>query len=86
MQFFFDGQRGDQFLFFGPKGGPEFFEGQRGGTKFFSCRQRGGPESFYVCKGGGQKKLAIGHHKQSAHLTVKYGSSLRACYINSDIS
>ncbi len=46
-------------------GGPEFFHEAKGGTKFFLRVQR-----------GDQKRLATGHHRQTAPLPVKNDSSL----------
>ena len=49
-------------------GGPEFFgvlkegtsfkEGSKRGGGIFPHNQRGGPEFFYVCNGGGAEKIA----------------------------
>ncbi len=58
---------GDQKFFIKPKGGPQFFPRM----------QRGGPNFVYVCKEGGQKKMATGHHKKSVpSIPVKNDSSL----------
>ncbi len=46
-------------------GGPEFYHKGKGGTRIFLCIQR-----------GDQKKLATGHHKQTAPPPVKNDSSL----------
>ncbi len=49
------------------KGGP-VFSGLKGGPKF--PIGKGGPKIFPVCKGGDQKKLATGHHRQTPPLSV----------------
>ena len=54
-----------------------FLRRQRGQN--FLCMPRGGPK-FCACKGGGQKKLATGDHKQTPPLPVKYDSSLIVHY------
>ncbi len=81
---FFSGQRGGANIFLGsrrgglpfPREGTTIFsQCQRG--NFFSRRQKGGPEFFYVCQGGDQKKLVTGHHKETAPLPVKNDSSLK---------
>ncbi len=53
-------------MFFHLGGDQNFFTRSKGGTKIFGRRQRGGPKFFGVGKGGDQKKLATGHHRQTA--------------------
>ena len=43
----------------------------QGGGRIFSPGQRGGPEFFHVGKGGYQKILATGLHKQMAPIPGK---------------
>ncbi len=52
-------KEGTSFFFSGPKGG------QRGGPEFFPEGKGEHQNFFYVCKGGDQKKLATGHHKET---------------------
>ncbi len=63
-----------------PLGGDQnFFTRSKGGTKISCRRQRGGPKFFAVGKGGDQKKLATGHHRQTAP-PVKNDSSLMSFF------
>ncbi len=80
---------GTSFFSVSQRGGPKFFECQTGGDQnfFLKITERGDQNFFYVCqggdqnfvmyaKGGDQKKLATGHHKQTAPpLPVKNDSS-----------
>ncbi len=75
-------------------GGPEFVgEVKGGGTSFFFSGSKGGPEFFPIgkggdqnfftyAKGGDQKKLATGHHRQTAPFPVKNDSSLTSSYVS----
>ncbi len=47
----------------------------QGRMKSKASRQRGGPKFFAVGKGGDQKELVTGHHRQTAALPVKNDSS-----------
>ena len=62
-------------------GGPEFFGVVKGGDQNFFSGSKGGPKFFYVCKGGDQKKLATGHHRQTAPPPGKNDSSLSCTHV-----
>ena len=47
-------------------GGPDVFHKSKGGDQNVFTNPKGRTKIFYVCKGGDQKKLATGNHKQKA--------------------